>query len=89
MISGGGSSKRGGRRADQGALVGFGSDETAPKEATKMRPVGFFGDSMPRTAVLDKAVLEDGEAVAVVEEPEDPSLQPVTIAEINEGARGA
>ncbi len=54
-----------------------------------MRPVGFFGDSMPRTAVLDKAVLEDGEAVAVVEEPEDPSLQPVTIAEINEGARGA
>jgi len=85
----GGSSRRGGRGADQqGLSAGFSNDQTNAEGTKKLKPVSFFGSSMPRTSVIDKAVPEaGGEAVAVVEEPTDPSLQPVTIADIDQGER--
>jgi hypothetical protein len=78
--------QRRGRDAVQ--VVGFGGDQ-APEGTRKLRPAGFFGDKMPRTAVLDtKRAADGGPEVAVVEEPADKALAPVTLADIDKGARG-
>jgi hypothetical protein len=62
-------------------------------KARRLKPTGFFGSEMPRTAILAKAPPAHGggrhggaDDVPAVEAPADPSLAPVTIADINEGA---
>lgn len=80
----GGSARRG---ADQGGrALAFGSDQAQPEGTKTLKPVGFFGTAMPRTAIMDKVQQEDGQTVAVVEAPADEALAPVTIADIDQGA---
>jgi hypothetical protein len=75
------------RRPDQRAAARNGPVGFDQADATRpLRPAGFFGNSMPRTALLEREVPEGGGAAQpVVEAPADASLAPVTIADIDKG----
>lgn len=79
-------------RADQrgGGHRLFGHSDQDKANPTKLKPVGFFGSDMPRTAILAKGPSGRGRGrreVPTVARPEDPLLAPVTIADIDEGGR--